>query len=87
MMTPKEVVNIVLAEPFRPFRINMASGKTYEIRHPEIVQVGKSNLTIFTPLLDDEDAEGNQLWKKISLMFIESIEPLDVAVDSNRNKD
>lgn len=87
MMTPKEVVNIVLAEPFRPFRINMASGKTYEIRHPEIVQVGKSNLTIFTPMLDDDEQEVNQLWKKISLMLIESIEPLDVTADSNRNKD
>lgn len=87
MMTPKEAVSIVLAEPFRPFRINMASGKPYEIRHPEVVQVGKSNLTIFTPMLDDDQREGNQLWKKISYMLIESMEPLDVAAGSNRNKD
>ena len=87
MMTPKEIVNIVLAEPFRPFRINLASGKTYEIRHPEVVQVGKSNLTIFTPMLDDDQGEGNQLWKKISYMLIESMEPLDVAAGSHRNKD
>ena len=75
MMAPKEMISIIFAEPFRPFRINMASGKAYEIRHPEVVQMGRSNLTIFTPLLDED--EGGELWKKISLMLIESIEPLD----------
>ncbi len=75
--TPKEVMSIVFAEPFQPFRINMASGKTYEIRHPEVIQMGKSSLTLFTPLLEGEQ-ESNELWKRISLMLIESIEPLDV---------
>ncbi len=80
MMAPKEMISIIFAEPFRPFRINMASGKSYEIRHPEVVQMGRSNLTIFTPLLDED--EGGELWKKISLMLIESIEPLDAQTRS-----
>ena len=84
MMTPKEMISIVFAEPFRPFRIHMASGKTYEIRHPEVIQMGKSSLTLFTPLLEGEQ-EGNELWKKISLLLIESIEPLDVPAGKDGN--
>lgn len=83
MMTPKEIFSVVFAEPFRPFRINMAKGKSYEIRHPEVVQLAKSSLTIFTPLV--EDAEGDEIWKKISLMLVESIEPLDVPAGKDGN--
>ena len=78
MMAPKEIMGHVFAEPFRPFRIHTASGRTFEIRHPEVVQMGRSTLTIFTPLADIPDADGP--WYKISLMLIESIEPLDAAV-------
>ncbi len=49
MVTPKEVMGHVFAEPFRPFRIRMASGETYEIRHPETASLGKTNITIFVP--------------------------------------
>jgi hypothetical protein len=79
MMTPKEVLNHVTAEPFRPFRIHTASGRSFEIKHPEVVQVGKTVLTLAVPLTDDiPDAQG--LWYKLSLMLIESIEPLDTPL-------
>jgi hypothetical protein len=75
-MTPKEVMTHIGAEPFRPFRIHTASGRDFEVRHPEVVQVGKTTLTISIPLADIPEAEG--LWYKLSLMLIESIEPLEV---------
>jgi hypothetical protein len=80
MMTPIEIMRHVFAEPFRPFRIHTASGRTFEIRHPEVVQMGRSTLTIFTPLAKIPDAPGP--WHKISLMRIESIEPLDAPVQA-----
>jgi hypothetical protein len=78
MMTPNQVIGHVTAEPFRPFRIHTASGRTFEVRHPEVVQVGRTTLTIFVPLADIPDAEGT--WYKLSLMLIESIEPVDAPV-------
>ena len=78
MVTPREVLGHVTAEPFRPFRIHTASGRTFEVRHPEVVQVGRSTLTIFAPLADVADANGP--WDKLSLLLIESIEPLDAPV-------
>jgi hypothetical protein len=83
MMTPREVLGHIAAEPFRPFRIHTASGRDFEVRHPEVVQVGRSTLTIFAPLVDLPDAEGT--WIKLSLMLIESIEPMEVQSRTANN--
>ena len=77
MMTPREVLGHLTAEPFRPFRVHTTSGRDFEIRHPEVPQVGRSTLTIFTPSADDIPDVDSQ-WYKISLMLIGSIEPLEV---------
>jgi hypothetical protein len=84
-MRPFEIMEHVFAEPFRPFRIHTASGRTFEIRHPEVVRMGRSTLTIFTPLAGIPDAK--EPWYKISLMLIESIEPLDAPVHPEANSD
>jgi hypothetical protein len=39
MITYQRVLDYVRAEPFRPFRIHMASGRTFDIRHPEFDSV------------------------------------------------
>jgi hypothetical protein len=77
MMPTREVFNVVFAEPFRPFRIHTASGRTFEVRHPEFVQMGRSILTVYAP--PENDRNGPERWEKISLMLIESMAPLDTA--------
>jgi hypothetical protein len=77
-MTPQEVLNYVQAQPFRPFRIRMNSGRTFDIRHPEMVRVGKRDVLIFTfvsdsPLVYDQ-------WANVSLLLIESLAPLEQPV-------
>ena len=39
MLAPRIVLDFVKAEPFRPFRLRMASGRTFEIRHQKMVKV------------------------------------------------
>ncbi len=80
MMTPREVMLVIFAEPFRPFRIHTASGRSFEVRHPEFVQMGRSTVTVYAP--PDSDPNGPQKWEKISLLLIESIAPLDAPVNS-----
>ena len=48
MMTFRKVGEYVAAEPFRPFRIKMASGSTFEIRHPEMILVGRTSVRVYT---------------------------------------
>ena len=76
MMTFQRIAKLVGAEPFRPFRISMASGRVFEVRHPEMVQVGRTTITVFTYLSDDEE-EAKQREHEISLLLIESIEPVE----------
>jgi hypothetical protein len=78
MINPREVVNFIAAEPFRPFRIQMASGRFFEVRHPEMAQVGRTTLTVFSAL-DDETGSQEQ-WHRISLPLIDCIEPIQAPV-------
>jgi hypothetical protein len=79
MMTYQRIGGYVTAEPFRPFRIQMAGGRTFEIRHPEMVQVGRTTMTIFAAMSDDPD-QARQRQIEVSLLLIESVEALDAAV-------
>ena len=78
MMTPQTVLGYVRAEPFRPFRIHMASGKTFDVRHPEMVGVGRTDLLDFSFASDQPDVFDE--WQRVSLMLIESISHLEVPV-------
>ena len=81
MMTARELIDYVAAEPFRPFRINMASGRAYEIRHRENIAVTKTSAKIFAPV--DESAH-EDLWDDVSLLVMESVEPIEAtAAKSN----
>jgi hypothetical protein len=66
------------AEPFRPFRISMVSGQTFEIRHPEMIAVNRAYAMIYTYLSEDAE-EAKQREHEVSLLLMESVEALDVA--------
>ncbi len=76
MMTSRKLVDYVTAEPFRPFRIKMASGQSFDIRHPEMILVGRTSVRVYTTTGDDN----NEKWHDVSLMLMEMIEPLGAAV-------
>lgn len=75
MITPRMMIEFVTAEPFRPFRLHMASGRTFEIRHPEMIEVGKSSVTVFGQQTSDSGKVDP--WQRVSLMLLESVEPLE----------
>jgi hypothetical protein len=77
-MTPQEILNCLQTQPFRPFRVRMNSGRSFDIRHPEMVRVGKRDLLIFT-LVSDLPGVYDR-WENVSLLLIESLAPLDAPV-------
>jgi hypothetical protein len=77
-MTPQEVLNYLQAQPFRPFRIRMNSGRTFDIPHPDMVRSGRRDLLIFTFVSDSPDVYDR--WENVSLLLIESISPLEASV-------
>ena len=80
MMTPPSILSYVRAEPFRPFRLHMASGKAFDVRHPEMVRVGRTNLLVFSYVSDQPEVFDE--WQSVSLMLIESISHLEAPVSS-----
>lgn len=77
-MSPREILNYLQEQPFRPFRIRMNSGRTFEIRHPEMVRVGRRDLLIFTFVSDTLNVYDR--WESVSLLLIESLSFLEAPV-------
>lgn len=78
MMTSKQIFGYLHAEPFRQFRIHMASGRTFDIRHPEMVKVTKSYLVIFSSVSDEPEVF--DYFDTVSLLLIESISYLESPI-------
>src|SRR5262249_14303243 len=76
MMTPRMMIEFMTAEPFRPFRIRTASGRTFDIGHPEMIKGGPSRIAVYTE--SEEAGPRAERWQEVSLMLLESVEPLDV---------
>lgn len=76
MITPRAMIEFVSAEPFRPFRIHMASGRAFEIGHPEMIKVGRSSVTVY--MRPESGPDQLDRWQEVSLMLLESVEPLEM---------
>jgi hypothetical protein len=77
MITFQRLARYVGAEPFRQFRISMASGQTFEIQHPEMIAVNRSFAVVYTYLSEDPE-QARQREVEASLLLMESVEPLNV---------
>jgi hypothetical protein len=74
-MRPDDIVEMLQERPFRPFRIDLSDGTVYEIRHAELVKVGRSKAMIFFPTVDEPHAVFER-FVSISLLHITRLEPV-----------
>ena len=81
MIPVAQVLSYVKAQPFQPFRLHMASGQMFEIRHPEMVKVGKSYVLVFSFIVGKPDLI--EKWESVSLMLIESISHIDQTAEAS----
>jgi hypothetical protein len=75
-MTVQTFRNLLAARPFKPFRVVMSSDQTYEVRHPEMAFVTKTDLLVG---IDIEDDGVPAEFKICSLLHVTAIEPLEPA--------
>jgi len=80
-MRADELLPWVRATPFVPFRIRMNSGRTFDIRHPEMVRVGRSTVHIFT-VGNTPSEEPYEQFEMISLLLIEGVSPLQATAQA-----
>jgi hypothetical protein len=48
-MRPDDVLQMLRARPFQPFRISRSDGEQYEVRHPDNAIVSRSTVLVGVP--------------------------------------
>ena len=82
-MHPSKVRDQLKAEPFRPIRVYISDGSSYDIRHPEMALVTASQVIIALEI------SGDDLPDKVVFcdpLHITRIEPIDGAKPKRRPK-
>ena len=77
-MRPDDLLEWRRAVPFRPFRICLNSGRAYDIRHPEMLRVGRTTMHIYS--FTGEPIDPHERMEMVSLLLIERIEPIEAPV-------
>ena len=75
-MTLQTFRNLLTTKPFRPFRLVMSSGETYEVRHPEMAMLTRTDILVGVDV-DDDNVPAE--FKICSLLHVTAVEPLGVA--------
>lgn len=76
-MGPEDLKNLLTAKPFVPFRMRLDDGQAFEIRHPDMLWVGRrvAVLLIFEP--------GPEHYLErhvtVALIHITTVEPVEAA--------
>jgi hypothetical protein len=73
-----DVSEFVRAAPFRPFRITLTDGRTYDVHHPELIMVGISSVIVGRPAPNTEEPAYDRA-VTVSMSHIMQIEPLESA--------
>jgi hypothetical protein len=75
-MTRNEIRELVVHEPFEPFKIKLTSGDAYEVRDPNSLALGASRAFIFFP-------DGDQ-WTFFNYLHVAAVESLSNGHRSGR---
>ena len=82
-MTVQTFKQLLGERPFKPFRLVMSSGQTYEVRHPEMAWLTRSDILVGV----DETEDGVPAEFKIcSLLHVTAIEPISARSNGTRRR-
>jgi len=71
-MTVQTFRELLSQRPFKPFRLVMSSGQTYDVRHPEMALLTRTSLLVG---IDDSEDGVPAEFKICSLLHVATIEP------------
>lgn len=71
-MTVQTFRDLLTRRPFQPFRLVMSSGQSYEVRHPEMAFLTKSDILVG---IDDAGDGIPAEFRICSLLHVATIEP------------
>ena len=80
-MRSGDILSLVRTQPFRPFRMTLTDGRTYDVSHPTLAMVGRSTVTVGIPVPDEQEPVYDRL-VTVSLLHVMQVEPVDTAPSS-----
>jgi hypothetical protein len=72
-MTVATFRDLLTRQPFQPFRLVMSSGQSYEVRHPEMAWLTRTDILVATDVMDDGIPAKYRI---CSLLHVTAIEPI-----------
>ncbi len=72
-MTVQTFRDLLTQRPFRPFRLVMSSGQTYEVRHPELAFLTRTDILVG---IDADEDNVPARFNICSLLHVAAVEPL-----------
>jgi len=82
-MRDHSILSYIQAVPFRPFRIVMNSGKSYDVRHPETIAVGRDTFIYYYRPQPGKPFDRVDM---VSLLLVENLEHLDQGTSNKHGK-
>jgi len=71
---------LMTQRPFQPFRLVMSSGQTYEVRHPEMALLTRSDMLVG---IDQSDEGVPAHFKICSLLHVTAVGPLSPSASGS----
>lgn len=75
-MGPDEVRAWLGQRPFRPFRLHLTNGVTFDIRHPDQAVVGRRTVVLSRPVAASQSGADVERDVEIALLHITHLEPI-----------
>jgi hypothetical protein len=80
-MTLQTFRDLMAHRPFKPFRLVMSNGQTYEVRHPEMAMLTRTDILVGVGEVDEGvPAE----FRICSLLHVTSVEPVSTAASGSQ---
>lgn len=80
-MTVQTLCELLTQQPFKPFRLVMSSGQSYDVRHPEMALLTRTDILVG---IGDSDDGIPAEFKICSLLHVSAIEPLSSTTPGPR---
>jgi hypothetical protein len=80
-MRHEELHEVARRQPFQPFRIHLSTGATYDIRHPDLIMVGRRSAVI--GIANEPDRMVYDRSFMVDLLHIVGVEELSAAPRSS----
>ncbi len=80
-MTVQTFRDLLHERPFKPFRLVLSSGQTYEVRHPEMAMLTKTDILVG---LEAEEDGIPARFKICSMLHVTAVEPIESSANGTQ---